>query len=179
VQSGGRKPDEHVTGANRLAVDHARSRHGADDEAGDVVFAVGVEARHFRRLAAEQCAAVLATAAREPLHDADGHVGIQPTRREVVEEEERARALYEDVVDAVVDQVEADRVVDPGHEREAQLRPDAVRARHEHGIGDAGALERKQSAERADVREHAGRERLPREGPDAADDFVARIHVDA
>ena len=83
----------------------------ADDEAGDVVLAVGVEARHLRGLAADQRAAVLAAAARDAGDDLLGDVRRQPAGREVVEEEQRLGALHEDVVDAVVDEVGADRVV--------------------------------------------------------------------
>ena len=63
----------------------------ADDEAGDVVLAVGVEARHLRRLAADQRAAVLAAAARDAGDDLLGDVGRQPAGRQVVEEEQRLR----------------------------------------------------------------------------------------
>ena len=128
----------------------------ADDEAGDVVLAVGVEARHLRGLAAEQRAAVLAARAREPVDDLDGDVGIEAPGREVVEEEERLRALHEDVVDAVIDEVDADGAVDAAHERDAQLGADAVGARHEHRIAMAARAEAEEPAERAELRQHAG-----------------------
>ena len=83
----------------------------ADDEAGDVVLAVLVEAGHLRRLAAEQRAAVLAAGLGEAFDDLHGHIRIEPAGGEVVEEEERLGALDEDVVDAVIDEVDADRAV--------------------------------------------------------------------
>ena len=89
VQPGGRQADEHVARRDRSAVDQPLARDGADDEAGDVVFAVGVEARHLRRLAAEERAAVLAARARQALDDLHGHVRLEPAGREVVEEEQR------------------------------------------------------------------------------------------
>ena len=138
VQTGRRQADQHIARHDasghrsmRLAIDDA------DDEAGDVVFAVGVEAGHLRGLAADQRAAVLAAAARDAGDDLLGDVGRQPAGRQVVEEEQRPRALHEDVVDAVVDEIGADRVVPAGHERDLQLRADAVRARHEHRLAEA------------------------------------------
>ena len=58
----------------------------ADDEAGDVVFAVGVEARHLRGLAAEQRAAVLAArrapCRRRPARRRPATAGRSPGSRE-------------------------------------------------------------------------------------------------
>ena len=48
-------------------VDQPAALDDADDEAGEVVFAVGVEAGHLRGLAAEQRAPVLAARAAMPL----------------------------------------------------------------------------------------------------------------
>ena len=93
------------------AVEHRRAVDDPDDEPGDVVLARRVEARHLGRLAAEQRAAVLAAASRDPRDDRLEHVGLERAGRDVVEEEQRARALHEDVVDAVVDEVAPDRVV--------------------------------------------------------------------
>ncbi len=153
--------------------------HDADDEAGDVVFAVGVEAGHLGGLAAEQRAAVLAAAAGDARDDLFGDVGRQPPGRQVVEEEQRPRALHQDVVDAVVHEIGADRVVAAGHECDFELRADAVRARDEHRLAKAGGIEREQSAERTDLGQHAGRERRARQGFDASDGFVAGVDVDA
>ena len=69
VQAGRRDADEHVARHERRSVDHAAAFDEADDEAGEVVFAVGVEARHLRRLAAQQRAAVLSARLRHPTDD--------------------------------------------------------------------------------------------------------------
>ena len=138
-----------------------------------------VETRHLRGLAAEQRAAVVAAGVRHPADDRFRDVRRQPAGREVVEEEQRLGALHEDVVDAVVDEIDADGVVARRHERDLQLGADAVGARDENGIAKASGLEPEQTAERADVREDAGRERRTRQRPDPADGFVARIDVDA
>ena len=46
-----------------------------------------------------------------PLDDLLGDVRRQPAGRQIVEEEQRLGALHEDVVDAVIDEIGADRVV--------------------------------------------------------------------
>ena len=87
-----------------------------------------------------------------PRDDLLGDVRREPAGRQVVEKEQRPRALHEDVVDAVIDEVDADRVVHAGHERDLELGADAVGARDEHRIGDR-RVEREESAERSDARE--------------------------
>src|SRR4029077_5945489 len=121
--------------------DKLRSIDDADDEAGDVVFAVGVEARHFGRFAADEGAAVLPASAGDAADDLLRHLRQQPARREVVEKKQRYRALNQDVVDAMVDEIGADRLVPARHERDLQLRADAVGARHEHWLFAAIAIE--------------------------------------
>ena len=58
--------------------------------------------------------------------------GDKPAGREIVEEEQRLGALDQDVVDAVIDEIDADGVVPVGQERDLQLGADAVGARDEH-----------------------------------------------
>src|SRR6202011_1390706 len=119
----------------------------ADDEAGDVVLAVGVEAGHLRGLPADEGAAVLTASTRDPGDHLLGDRRRQTSGREVVEKEQRLGALNEDVVDAVVDQVRADRVVAPRHERDLQLRADAVRARYEDRFAVPIAVQPEEPAE--------------------------------
>jgi hypothetical protein len=53
VQPGGWKRDEAIARFDTTSVNDPRARNEADNEAGDVVLAICVEAGHFRRLAAE------------------------------------------------------------------------------------------------------------------------------
>ena len=82
-----------------------------DGEAGEVVVAVAVHARHLRRLAADQRAAGQPAALGDAGDDRRALVGIELAGREIVEEEQRLGALHDDVVDAHGDEVDADRVV--------------------------------------------------------------------
>src|SRR5437016_5020052 len=77
-------------------VDQPLPRHGSDDEAGDVVLAVRVEPRHLGRLTAEERAPVLTARASESVHHLDGDIGVEPAGRQIIEEEEGLRPLYED-----------------------------------------------------------------------------------
>ena len=53
----------------------------------------------------------LPAAAGDPRNHRRGDVGIQLSHREVIQEEERQRALHRDIVDTMIDQVLAHRVV--------------------------------------------------------------------
>ncbi len=179
MQSGRRKPNEDVAGGDGPSIYDARPLDDADDEAGDVVLAVGVEPGHLRRLAADERAGVFTASAGDAGNDLLGDIGRKPAGREVVEEEQRLRPLHEDVVHAVVHQVGADRIVPAGHERHLELRAHTVGARHEHRLAVAVAVELEQTAERPDLREDARRERGARQRLDAADGLVPRVDVDA
>ena len=98
-------------GDKRAAVDDTRAVDKADDKAGKVVLAVGVEPRHLGGLAAEQRAPVFAAGLCHAADDLLGHFGRQPARGQVVEEEQRTGALHQDVVDAVVHQILAHGVM--------------------------------------------------------------------
>ena len=179
VKSGRGQADQHVARHDRTPVDQLRFLNNADDEAGDVVLAVGVEARHLGRLSADERAPILPARARDAGDNLFRDNRRQPPGGEVIEKEERLCALDEDVVHAVVDEIGPDGVVASRHEGHLQFRSDAIDARDEHRILIPIAVETEQAAERADVREHARRERRSRERPDAADDFVAGVDVDA
>ena len=179
VQAGGGQADQPIAGLNPAAVDEPRLVHHADDEPREIVFAGVVEPRHLRRLTANQRASVLAAGAPHPADDLRRHFRIEPARGQIVQEEHRLRAVHQDVVHAVIDEVGAHRVVDPGQERDLELRADAVGAGNQDGIGVVRRREPEHAAEGADFRQHARRERGARDVLDAADGVIARFDVDA
>ena len=77
----------------------------------------------------------------------------------VVEEEQRLGALHDDVVGAHRDQVDADRVVAAGLDRQAQLGADAVGAGDQHRLAVAVQRNLEQRAESAEAAEHFGAQR--------------------
>ena len=112
-------------------------------------------------------------------HERLDHVGVEPADADVVEEEQRLRALHRDVVDAHGDEVDADGVVAPGRGGDHGLRADTVGGRHEHGIAIATGREREQAAEPADVADDLGPEGRAHVALDALDRLLARGDVDA
>ena len=84
----------------------------ADDGACEVVFSVGVEAGHLGGFAADESGAVGAAGFGNAADYGFDDVVFEPAGGEVIEEKEGGGALDGDVVDAVVDEVGADGVVD-------------------------------------------------------------------
>ena len=89
-------------------------------------------------------------------------------RPDVVEKKKRPRAEHRDVIDAVVDEIGADRVVPVHGEGDLQFRPDAIDARDQHRLAHPGKIRREQAAEAADLPEHFRTVRLPNESVDFA-----------
>ena len=167
VKAVGGQPDEDIAHLNGVAGDDLVAVHRADDGSGQVVFTVGVEARHLRRLAADKSAAVGAAGFADALHDGLDDGVVELAGSEVVEEEERRGTLYSDVVDAVVDEVLADGVMDAKLEGDLEFGADAVGGGDKHRVWELFEVEREQAAEAADLAEH-----LPVEG-------FASEHLDA
>ena len=108
-----------------------------------------IHARHFRRLAAHQRAARLPAAFGDPRNDFRRDARLQLSGREIVEEEERLRALRQHIVDAHGNEIDADRLVPAGREGEHQLGANTVRSRNEHGVLEARGLQVEQPAKPA------------------------------
>ena len=138
-------------GSIDLAVDDSWFIDDADDKSGQVVFARRIKIRHLRRFAAEQNAAVFSARPRHALDDRCRHIGLELSGREVIQKKERACTLDENVVDAVIDQIGTDRVVNAGLKGEFQLGPDAVRRSDEYRLGHIGKRPRKHPAKAADL----------------------------
>ena len=151
----------------------------ADGEAGEIVVAAGVHARHLRGLAADQGAAGLPAALGDAGDDRRALIGIEPAGGEIVEEEQRLGALHDEVVDAHGDEVDADRVVPAGFDGDLELGADAVVGGDEDRIGKAGGLEVEQPAEAADLAVGARPAGRAHQRLDLLDHGVAGIDVDA
>ena len=89
VEAGGGQADEHVAGLDGGAGDHLVAVDGADDEAGQVVLSVGIEAGHLGGFAADEGAAVGLAGFGQAGDDGFGDFGVEASGGEVVEEEER------------------------------------------------------------------------------------------
>ena len=148
-------PSAHVGAGQRLV-----ALHRADGEAGEVVVALGIHARHLGRLAADQRAAGLPAALGDAGDDLARGVDVELAGGEIVEEEQRLGALHHQVVDAHGDEVDADAVVLAGLDGDLQLGADAVGGGDQQRVVVAGGLQVEQGAEAAQTRIGAG----PRRG---------------
>ena len=168
-----------VAGSGPGAVDDAILLDEPDTETREVVVVALVHARHLGRLAADERATRLQAAFHDALDDALRDVDLQAPGRVVVEEEDRLGALHDDVVRAHCNQVDADRVVTAGLDREAQLGADAV------GAGDHDRLPKSvqgyldEGAKSAEAAKHFRAHRALHGRLDALDELVARVDVHA
>ncbi len=129
------KAENRVARLDRAAVDDLVLFDNADGEACEVVFTGRIHARHFGGFAADQSPQ---PASSQPLattsDNAAGDVNVELAAGIVVEEEEAAGTLHEDVVDAHGNEVLADRVVTAELEGEHELGAHAVRAGDENRV---------------------------------------------
>ena len=177
VRAGGVQPEQQVAGGDRprqqpRALDHA------DAEAGEVVAAGGVHARHLGGLAAEQGAAGLPAAVGDAAHHLRGLGRVEPPAGVVVQEQQRPGAVGQDVVGAHRHQVDADGVAAAAALRQQQLAADAVGAAHQHRLREPGR-QPVQAAEAAEAGQHAVVEGAPRQRADAPHQLRAGLEVDA
>jgi len=180
MEAGRGHADEDIAAADGfLAVEHPGFLDDADDGAGDVVFAVLVEAGHLGGFAADEGAAIGGAAPGEAGDDVFEDGGLEFSGAEIIEEEEGFGAEDGDVIDAMVDEVFADGVVTAGEEGDLQFGADAVDGRDEDGIGMAPGIEGEEAAETADLAHDSGTagggEQLGEGGLDA----IAEVNIHA
>jgi len=112
MQAGGRQRDQSVSGLDTLAGEKILAFDGADDEACQIVFAGWIKSGHLRGFAADEGAAGFAARAAHAFDELLDDLRIELAHGQVVEEKQRLRALHENIVDAVIDEVAANSGVD-------------------------------------------------------------------
>ena len=122
--------EEHVADGSMVAPVMMSGRlTAADDGAGEIVLSVPVKTGHLGGFAADEGAAVGAAGLAEmPWTTVSTTLFSSAAGGQVVEEEERGRALDGDVIDAVVDEVRAHGVVDAEFEGHLEFGAHTVRA---------------------------------------------------
>ena len=128
MEAGRGQADGHVAGLDLPAINEPFPLHHADDEASQVVFAALVHVGEDRRLAADEGAVALHAGVGDAADDVFEKFGIVVGEGDVIEEEQRLGPGAEAVVDAHRHEVDADGVVDAGHDGDFELRADAVGA---------------------------------------------------
>ncbi len=177
MQAVGGKAEHDVAGPDAAAIDHRCAIDHADDASREVVFAFAIHARHLCRLASDQGTTARATSLRKTGQNLIENLRLKAFRADVIEKEERSRAQHRDVVDAVVYEVGADRVVAIHRERDLQLGADAIHARDQHRLAHAGEVRGEEPAEAADFPEHLRAMRAFHARLDALLDEIAEVNI--
>ena len=154
----GGKSKQKVSSLNGLAGEHFLLLHRADNEAGQVIFPVRVHPGHLGSLAANERAPVFLAAACNARNDSSANFCVELTDSEIIEEEERLRALDCNVVYAMVHQILTDGVVASRGEGELELGAHAVDRADQYGI--AHAFKREAGTEAADGCKNLGSQRF-------------------
>ena len=131
MQTVGTKAEDGIAFGDRCASDQPRPFHSTDGEPGEVIVTGGVQARHFRRFAADQGAARPPAPFGDPGDNLRCPVDIKPAGGEVVQEEQGFCALHDQIVHAHRDKIDADRVMPTDCAGDGQLGSHAVGGRHQ------------------------------------------------
>lgn len=151
LKAAGRETDDNVSGADGLAGDEFALLHATDDGADEIIFAGGIKTWHLRCLAAEKSHLVLFACLAKAGNDVLELNGINLGGADVIHEKERLRALNENIVDAVVDDVLTDGIVLVHHRGNLKLGADAVSRRNEdHTLAGRNLVKAAECADPAD-----------------------------
>src|SRR5690349_16017764 len=179
MQTRRRQREQHIARRDRPPVNDLRAIDNPDDEARDVVLTFRIKPRHLSRLPAEQYTTILTTTIRDTLNHSRHHLRRQLPRRDVIEKEQRSRALHENVIHTVVHQIASDRVMHTRRKRDLQLRADAISGGHEHRLGHPRKRAVEHAAEAANLGQRALVERAARELLDAIGRARGCVDVDS
>src|SRR5437870_8582456 len=149
VQANRGQSEHDIARRNSVTVDYLLAIDNAYDESGHIVFAICIESRHLGCLAAKQCATILTTTVRDALDDARNGFRRELAGRNVIEKKKRARALHQNVIDAMVHEVATDRIVNAGREGDLQFGADAIRGSYQHRLPHLGKRAVEHAAEAA------------------------------
>src|SRR5690606_9687899 len=134
MHAAGGQSDDGIADADPAAVQNGGFFDCADGKTRQIVFTIGIHARHFGCLATDQGTAGALAAFGDSANHAAGRIDVQVAAGEIVEEEERLCALGENVVHAHGDEVDAYGVVPIPLECQTQLGAHAVGARYQHRL---------------------------------------------
>src|SRR5262249_36953978 len=141
------KPQDHISRRYRGSIDNRVPVDYADDEARDIVFAFAIKPGHFGGLAADQGAVGFSTAASYALNDLSYRLRHESRGGDVIHEEDGAGPLYQNIVNAVANQIVADGVVNPGQKRDSELGADSVGGRDQDWLAHSAEVSAKHAAE--------------------------------
>ncbi len=179
MHAGRCKPDHHVARRNIAARQHIVASHRAHREAGKVVVAGLIHAGHFRGFTADQGATCFAASCGNTFDHLRSDRRIELAAGKVVQEEQRFGSLHHEIVDRHGDEIDPDRIVTRGFDRDFDLGSDAVGRGDQDCIAEAGSLEIEQAAEAADLGIRAGSRGSAHQRLDQFHHAVTGIDIDA
>src|SRR5574337_475750 len=130
--------EEHIARPYPVPVQCGTLLDHTHDGAGQIEVPGLIEPRHLRGFTADERHAVGPAAPGYPGDDALQHRDLEARARYIVQERERPRAVDQDVVHTVVDQILAHRVVAAGVEGHEHLGAHAIGAHDEHRVLHVG-----------------------------------------
>ena len=175
----GSETQDDIALGDRAAVDPLAALHGAHREAGQIVVARGIHARHFGGLAADQGAAYFLTGLSDAGDDGAARRHIELSGREIVEEEEGFGALDHQIVDAHGHQIDADALMAAAGDGNFELGAHPVGGGNQDRIFEARRLQVEKRAKAAESCVGALARGRFGEWLDRVDKRVARIDIDA
>ena len=150
MHPGAGEAQDNVTWSDLVAGEDLVPVYGADAKAGEIVVAFGIHARHFGRLAADQRAARLPASFGDRGDDLRRDGIVELPGRVIVEEEQRLRALDDQIVGAHGDKVDPDAVVPACLDRQLELGADSVIGGDEQRVVISRGLQVEEAAEAAE-----------------------------
>src|SRR5581483_4914738 len=178
VETGARQTEQGIARFHAVGAQDSVFIHDTDDAAGQVVIGRRIHTRHFGGFAADQRALIIAATGRDARDDLLGDLGLQSSKRDIIEEEEGLGALHQDVVHAVIDEVLPDRIVTARFYGDFNLGADAIDA----GDQQARLVARryaKQAAESAERAADAWGERRLDETLESPLGIIGGVEIDA
>ena len=147
--------DQHITHLDLRAVDELLLLYDTHREAGNIVLAFGVHARHLGRLATNECATCLTATLGHTGYDLLDLGRLVATHGHIVQEQQRFGALCQDIVYAHGHGIDTDRIVLVNGKGQFEFRTHAIRTAHQDGLLDLQGREVEHTAKGTDVTHHA------------------------
>src|SRR5207253_3001586 len=120
-----------------------------------VVLAGLVKPGHLRSLTADQGATILGAGFRESFDNSSEDAWFEFAGAEVIQKEQGFGAHNGYVVDTVIHQVLANRIVAAGGERNFELGPDSIDAGNQNRLAIFAAVQCKKPTETADIAQNS------------------------
>ena len=179
MDAAGREAKNYVTLTYRGFPEYFILIDNADGKSGQIVILRLHGAGVLRGFTADQGAAGLNAAFRNAGDEGGDFLRLISADGNIIKEEQGLCSAADDIVDAHGDTVNADRVVDAHELCNPLLRSDPVCTGDKDRIFHAGQLRPEQSAESADIRDHAGDKGALNMLLHQTDTFVSGFNIDA